>query len=374
MSDDIHGAAEFPCDLYYMDTGGTWKDPDGDGKFSEHTGDVSPEIWVGRIYTPTANGRDAVLINDYFARNHRFRLGQLGYARSALAYVDDDWRSFDDCALDQAYPASAITKYTDPMTTDADLYKAEVNSLRSWVQLCAHSWPQGHAFTVGSAHEYINSSYFSDTNPPNAHFYNLFCCGPGRFTENEYLAGWYIFDKSGGGMNNGLVAIASSKTGSMKFFENFYHPLGQGEVIGDAYVQWWQALGSVHGLGIRQWFYGLVLLGDPTLSWWKGTVPVPVQPQPEDVFDHWPRKMQFRWQSVDLPGVQYMLEVDAFEAVVGGKWAEEVNRSFAIYDNLTTNTFDHTFVGMQRGRWRVKAVIDGRTCSWSPWSYFRFNV
>jgi hypothetical protein len=375
LDNDFHGAhTEFPCDLYYMDTDGTWTDPDGDGKFSSHSGNLNPEIWTGRIYTPTANGNDAALINDYFDRNHQFRLGLLGHARSALAYVDDDWTGFDDCAFDEMFPASMITKYTTPAVTDADLYKAEVNSLRSWVQLCAHSWVHGHALRVGTINEYIDTVFFRDINPPNAHFYNLFCCGPGKFTEADYLAGWYIFDKAGGGKNLGLVAVASAKSGSMLLFEDFYRPLGRGHTIGDAYVQWWQARGPDHELWEQQWFYGLVLLGDPTLTWWKGAVPRPVQPQLEDIFDFWPRRMQFRWDPVDLPGVKYSVEVDAFGAVSGGRWAEEVNRSFALYHNVSTNTLDHSFVGAQRGRWRVRAQLDGQQCSWSPWSYFRFTV
>jgi len=370
------GSHEFPCDLYYMDTNATWSDPDGNGKFNSVSGNVDPEIWVGRIYTPTNNGNDAALINDYFARNHKFRLGALGHARSALAYVDDDWQGFDDCEFDEMFPASVITKYTNPDITDADLYKAEINSLRSWVQLCAHSWTHGHALRVPSENksEYIQTPYFRDTNPPNAHFYNLFCCGPGRFTTADYLAGWYIFDKPGSGTNHGLTAIASAKTGSMLFFADFYRPMGNGKVIGDAFVDWWKARGPVHDDGEREWFYGLVLLGDPTLTWWKGAVPRLEQPQEEDVFDHWPRKMQFRWDPVNLPGVKYTVEVDAFGAVNAGKWAEETNQSFLTYHNIATNTFDHTFVGMQRGRWRVRAKVDGTMCSWSPWSYFRFTI
>jgi hypothetical protein len=376
LDNDFHGVhSEFPCDLYYMDTNGTWSDPDGDGKFSDHTGDLEPETWVGRIWTPTANGNDAELINDYFDRNHKFRLGILGHARSALSYVDDDWQGFDDCALDHQFPASVITKYTDPNMTDADHYKAEVNSLRSWVQLCAHSSPRSHALWVPSQNdnEHIDVSYFRDTNPPNAHFYNLFCCGPGRFTANDYLAGWYIFDKSGGGQNHGLVAIASAKSGSMKYFEDFYRPLGKGKVIGDAFVEWWKARGPDHSHSERCWYYGLVLLGDPTLTWWKGAVPQLEQPQEDDVFNHWPREIQFRWDPVNLPGAKYMLEVDAFGAV-NGKWAEETDQSFIVYPNIAVNTHDHTFVGAQLGRWRVHAKVDGTLCSWSPWSYFRFTI
>lgn len=374
MNDDFHGRAEFPCDLYYMDLDGVWTDPDGNGKFNAHSGNVNPEIWVGRLYTPTANGNDAALINDYFARNHKFRLGALGAARSALAYVDDDWSGFDDCALDEVFPPAVITKYTDPVTTDADLYKAEVNTLRSWVQLCAHSSTGLHALRVGATNEIIQSAYFRDVNPPNAHFYNLFCCGPGMFTAPDYLAGWYIFDKAGGGTNAGLTAVASAKSGSMLMFEDFYRPLGRGACTGDAFVSWWQARGPDHELWERQWFYGLVLLGDPTLTWWKGAVPIPRLPNADDVFDHWPRKMQFRWDPVDIPGVRYTLEVDAFGAINAGTWAEEVNRSFAIYDDLTATAYDHVFVGAQPGRWRVRAKIDGRQCAWSQWNYFRFTV
>jgi len=377
LDDDFNGVhSEFPCDLYYMDTNGIWHDPDGDGKFSDVTGNVNPEIWVGRIWTPTADGNDAALINDYFARNHKFRLGLLGHAYSALAFVDDDWTGFDDCAFDEQFPSSVITKYTNPEVTDVDLYKAEVNTLRSWVQLCAHSSTHNHALWVPSKNqnEYINVAYFRDTNPPNAHFYNLFCCGPGRFTTSDYLAGWYIFDKSGGGVNYGLVAVASGKSGSMLMFEDFYRPLGQGKVIGDAFVDWWKARGPTHDDGERRWFYGLALLGDPTLTWWKGAVPKLEQPQEEDIFDHWPRKIQFRWDPVNLPNVKCTVEVDAFQAVNAGKWAEETGQSFLTYHGILGNTLDHTFVGMQRGRWRVRAKVDNTICSWSPWSYFRFTV
>ncbi len=375
LDNDFHGVhSDFPCDLYYMDTNGTWTDPDGDGKFSGHTGNLNPEIWVGRIWTPTANGNDAALINDYFARNHKFRLGRLGHGYAALAYPDDDWQSYGDCALDEQFPASSITVYTAPTVTDADLYKTEVNSLRSWVHLCAHSSPHSHELTVGATKEYIHYTYFKDTNPPNAHFYNLFCCGPGNFTTANYLAGWYIFDKTGGGTNLGLAAIASAKSGSMLFFEDFYRPLGQGKCIGDAFVRWWRARGPDHDHGERCWFYGLVLLGDPTLTWWKGAVPQLEQPQEGDVFDQWPRRMQFRWDPVNIPGVKYTVEVDAFQAVNAGKWAEETNQTFRIYHNITGNTHDHSFVGAQRGRWRVRAQVGSQTCSWSPWSYFRFTV
>lgn len=377
MANDFHDApSEFPCDLFYMDTNATWTDTDGDGKYNTVTGNVAPEIWVGRIWTPTADGNDAALINNYFDRNHLFRVGGLGHSRSALAYVDDDWEHFDDCEMDLMTPSSFITKYTSPNTTDADLYKTEINKNRSFVQVCAHSSPHVHSFKVPAQgnSEWIGREYFRDERCPNANFFNLFCCSTARFTENDYLGGWYIFDKAGGETNRGLTAVGSTKTGSMLFFADFYDPIGKGKCIGDALTAWWQARGGDHDLGERRWFYGMSILGDPTLTWYKGAVPTLLEPAEGAVFNHYPRTMTFKWTPVDIAGATYSIEIDAHGAINAGQWAAQSFRSFAVYHNLTTTSFSHSFVGAQPGRWRVRAKVGDRYCSWSEWRYFRFTV
>ncbi len=377
MSNDFYGAAEFPCDLYYMDTNGTWTDPDGDGKFSTHTGDLKPEIWVGRIWTPDQNGNNVALINDYFSRNHRFRKGLGGYSNRALAYVDDDWEHFHDCAFDLMFPAANIEVINDPTTTDGDRYKIEINEHRGWAQICAHSSPNGHSFKVpGESSEWIPNTYLRDTNPPNAYFYNLFACSNARFTQAEYMGGWYIFDKPGGYSSNGLAAVGSKKTGSMLLFENFYGPMAAGSVIGDAYTAWWNGLGTTHELGEIQWYYGMVLLGDPTINWWSGVVPALQQPFNNQTFNHYPRKTIFRWYPVYLPNttVRYYIEIDAFGARAAGKWSAETGRTWLVSGPLTDPVFEHFFVGAQRGRWRVRVKAGNIMCPWSDWSYFKYTV
>jgi hypothetical protein len=374
MNDDFYGYAEFPCDLYFMDINGTWNDPDNDGKFSEHPSGVEPEIWVGRLWTPAGNGNDATLLNNYFSRNHQFRKGLFGYSNQALAYVDDDWTGFDDCAFDLMFPASNIEVITDPATTDGDRYKAEINQHRAWAQICAHSSPGGHSFKIPSGSEWVPNSYLRDVNPPNAYFYNLFACSNARFTQADYMAGWYIFDKSGGSVCNGLAAVGSTKTGSMLLFENFYGPMGAGKTIGGAFVDWWKALGSTHDLGERRWYYGMVLLGDPTLNWFSGVVPILRDPLEGDTFDHFPRLTNFRWDSIGLSGVTYNIEIDAFGARVAGKWAAEAGLTWLVSGSLTGNSYEHMFVGAQRGRWRVRAKVGSRVCPWSDWRYFTYTV
>ena len=375
MADDFNGAAEFPCDLYFADLNGTWNDPDGDGKFSEHPTAVEPEIWVGRLWTPLANGNDAALVNDYFKRNHLYRKGLFGASNKGLAYVDDDWTGFGDCALDAMLPSANVETITDPTTTDGDRYKGEVQQFRSWAQICVHSSPGGHSFKIpGAASEWIPNTYLKDTNPPNALFYNLFACSNALFTQPDYMAGWYIFDKAGGSTCNGLAAVGSTKSGSMLTFENFYGPMGSGKVIGDAYVDWWKALGSSHALWMRQWFYGLTLLGDPTLNWWSGFVPNLRSPYNNETFDHFPRLTTFQWDPVPASGATYNIEIDAFGAKAAGKWAAEVNATWLVSGSLTDCSYEHVFVGAQRGRWRVRALVGGRTCPWSDWRYFNYTV
>lgn len=66
--------------------------------------------------------------------------------------------------------------------------------------------------------------------------------------------------------------------------------------------------------------------------------------------------------------------VDAFGVINSGKWAEETNQTWAVDINLAGTTVEPTFVGMQRGRWRVRAEIDGQSSSWSRWRYSKYTV
>lgn len=375
MPDDFYGTAEFPCDLFFMDTNGTWNDTDGDGKYNTHPANVGPDIWVGRLWTPDQNGNNATLINDYFARNHSFRRGFGGQSNKALAYVDDDWTGFDDCSFDLIFPPANIEVHKTPALTNGDNYKVEINENRGWAQVCAHSSPNGHSFKVPTGSDHIPASYLRDENPPNAYFYNLFACSNARFTQAEYMAGWYLFDKPGGFKSNGMAAVGSTKTGSMLYFENFYGPMASGKTIGEAYVDWWNSLGT-HDLGDRRWFYGMVLLGDPTLNWWSGVVPVLTQPFDNQTFNHYPRKTIFRWNPVNISNVtvRYYIEIDAYGAIAAGKWAADSGRTWLVSGPLNGTSYEHFFVGAQRGRWRVRVKAGSIMCPWSDWKYFRYTI
>jgi hypothetical protein len=261
-----HEEEQFPVDLFYMDMDGIFTDTNSNDMYDLHSGDVAPEIWMGRLTASplTMGGADeATLVQDYFAKNHLYRTGALPVNNRALVYIDDDWAGgadWWDMNVGQAFSDHHLVK--DEWITLAADYEAHLPQNYEFIQVCVHSWPGGHAFK--NPDEVWDYTYVSEleTIEPVALFYNLFACSNARYIESDYMAGWYIFLK-----DYGLGALGSAKTGSMLNFEDFYGPFGQGRTIGAAFQQWFidQAAGGFEDWEIS-WFYGMTLQGDPTLT------------------------------------------------------------------------------------------------------------
>jgi hypothetical protein len=250
------GREEFPIDLYLMDLNGTWADRDSDGIFDNHTGNKTPEIWVGRIYAGSMTwGNEIQLTNNYFSKIHKYRTGGYGIPQKALAYVDDDWYSFNNCNLNLLY--DTVTVVRNYNTTTAADFRNRLDDPYEWVQVCSHSSPWGNTFkyTGGYAGSVFNfETWFAD--PPFL-FLNLFQCSGTRFIEENAVGNCYIF-----GGTNGLMAVGSTKVGSMLNFDDFYGPLDGGISIGAAFQEWF----AQWGITDPEWFYGMCILGDPTLK------------------------------------------------------------------------------------------------------------
>jgi len=120
----------------------------------------------------------------------------------------------------------------------------------------------GFPFDLGAFYDRDGGWVLSDDvqrRDPPVLFYNLFACGPGRFTDDNYLAGAYIFNTT-----YGLITIASSKSGSMLNFDDFTGPVSEGRTVGAAFREWFEAQAPFEDWE-RAWYYGMVLCGDPTL-------------------------------------------------------------------------------------------------------------
>lgn len=249
---------EFPHDIYFCDLDGTYVDGDGDGVFDNHYGSVAPEIWVGRIYARNLTWDSEIgLLKNYFRKNHDYRTNGSSIQERGLAFVDDDWAYWGTCDLDLVY--ANVVAVNDYYQTTAQNYRSHLLSGYEWIHLCAHSSPWGHTFLYGgSGYRGTVFNYEVFTLEPKGHFYNLFACSGSRFVEENHSAGWYLFHEP-----FGLLAVGSTKTGGMLYFSDFYGPLGQqGLCIGDAFKNWFATWGEYDW----DWFYGMNILGDPTLK------------------------------------------------------------------------------------------------------------
>ncbi len=257
---------EFPCDLFYMDLDGVFTDSDVNGMYDTHTGDQSPEIWMGRLTASVINiggGDELSLLQNYFYKNHLYRCGLMGVTNRALVYIDDDWAGGGegwDLEVGAAY--NTRTTVLDKWTTWADDYESRLPVDYEFIQVCVHSSPHVHGFKNPlDEWSWTYNDEIIAIDPP-AVFYNLFACSNARFVENDNMGGCYIFCDG-----NGLASIGSTKTGSMLDFGSFYTPFGDGVSIGEAFRRWFAAQAS-GGFADWQvcWYYGMTLQGDPTLT------------------------------------------------------------------------------------------------------------
>jgi parallel beta-helix repeat protein len=263
------GHEEFPIDLYYMDLNGNWTDTDVDGKLDGHTGNVQPEIWVARIDASSITGAETQFVNNYFSKDHSYRLGNVTALRRALVYVDDDWAGSADyynSNVQQVYSNTVLIK--DNAITNATDYKNRLKSESyEWVHLMCHGSSAAHAFKIPGT-PVLDPVYSSDylSIDPQVLFYQFFVCSAARFTESNYLAGAAVFANNGG-----LVAIGSTKTGGLLYDNYFYNLLSQGKSIGETFKQWFISYGETD----PKWFYGMTIIGDPTLRVGHLTLDVP---------------------------------------------------------------------------------------------------
>lgn len=255
------GVQEFPTDLYYMDLDGTWADFDRDSLYDTHSGKVDPEIWVGRL-KPSVLGDEVDLLRNYFRKNHDYRTGNLTLPHRALVYVDEDWTSWShswNASVGRVYTDSTLINDTLGDATNKDDYLDRLDDDYEWVHVCVHSGQASHWFKVDG--EFLSSQIVTTSEieavDPHSHFYNLWACSNARYTAPECMGSQYVFSDT-----YGLLAIGSTKTGGMIEPDEFYEPLSGNISIGEAFRQWFDEIGQ----NDRNWTYGMVVLGDPTLT------------------------------------------------------------------------------------------------------------
>jgi len=250
----------FIHDLYFMDLDGTYVMQSGvDEHYAEGNADITPEIYMSRITTSSITGMmglsEATLINNYFAKVHDYRVGNLIYRDKAILWSDDDWcwtaskmgNFYDDILVVNDKAETTENSYKDAMKTDAESILEMIHSTKTY-----------HAISgIGGGN--VFSSEVKAANPRQA-YYNLWNCSSGNFTATNNLISTYVY--SGDFVLN---AVGSTKTGSMLNTQYFYNYQSEENSIGESFRLWFQNNANLSLNTYKSWHYGMTMQGDPTL-------------------------------------------------------------------------------------------------------------
>lgn len=262
-----YGYKNWACDLYYMDIDGIWTDSDSNGIYDGHTGNVAPEIFLGRLsaYGLSSYGNEVDLIRRQLQKSHNYWWKTSYHAQqTTLNYIDKDWERYFFIAdsIKTVFSTQWITDIRNDSISNIFSVSDYINRINSstygFTQLASHSDPVQHYFTNGDIFNY-NIRYINSNN----YAYNLFCCSACNWlgaNTDGYFGGAYLF-------NNGktMTVIGTTKIGGMYTVKRFYQPLIT-KNIGEAYLQWWNSYGANHSDDDIYWIYGMTIMGDPIID------------------------------------------------------------------------------------------------------------
>lgn len=283
-TDVIHfnETALWPCDLYYMDLTGVWSDQNNDNCFDHYSGDMKPEVFIGRI--STANMGNLIGETEgmrlYLNKNHKYWIGHRKINKKyALAYTDKTWQnnSYFSNQISYLYGSNnkdSFTPLDNPSIYGKPDYLQRLNNNRyEFVQLSAHSYFYCHVPINENTHDTLWGGELFTNNIKTLGL-NLFCCSACCWTidtvpSHAFLAGDYIYSPS----SEGLCVVGSTKVGGMYPFANFYSSLGQGKTMGQALVDWWSTYYMPTYTQQQQlcWNFGLTIIGDPLVNFFHCT-------------------------------------------------------------------------------------------------------
>lgn len=115
-----------------------------------------------------------------------------------------------------------------------------------------------------------------------------------------------------------------------------------------------------------------IALSSQTLSRLRPKTPRQISPKNNSHFTHYPRKLTLRWRGV-RGASSYDVEIDCLNCRQSGQWDSENGPAWKTASTKKTY-YSFTFVGDNKGRWRIRAARGALKSNWSPWWYFDFKT
>jgi hypothetical protein len=264
---DVNGTVgydRFPSDLYYMNLHSDWIDSNGNGAYDKIVGDLSPDIWVGRLKASNLSGDEIQLLENYFDKNHNYLTGGLSTPQRALVYVDEVTNYYVNTlapatATDLRYVYPDVVAVNDPKYTNASDYMARLKQPFSLVRTVVHGNATGETFLYNRGWDGLLSSSKLRNLDPNASFYVITSCHNFDYRQRDYMGAWYLFG------SHGLFAMGDSSVRDiLNVLPEWFFPALKTKSFGDAYVTWARETVKQNQNAINVIDY--VLLGDPSLG------------------------------------------------------------------------------------------------------------
>jgi hypothetical protein len=265
----------WPADGYYGELDGDWTDESvnstsavrpqnknipGDGKFDQSSFPSAIELEVGRvdmrnmgwfyIDAPNQAQREALLLNNYLEKNHKFRLAQLPH--NSKAVVSDVVGQLGPTDVPAAIAWRAFPILTDdvqPTTTWMDKLSAE-----------PHHWAYGAGFGNYFVAEGVGTTEEYSKRDPKAIFTMLFGSRFGDWDSDDNLL------RAPLGTSTGLASMWAGRP------YWYVHQMAMGKTIGEA-TRHSQSASASYITTFNEGNVEMALMGDPTLR----NIEIPVQ-------------------------------------------------------------------------------------------------
>lgn len=189
-------------DIYYADIFDKCKiNKRLDAIYTDSCYDNTMELpfWISRLTPPLHEiTQSNQLLKNYFIRNHKFRTGQITFQQKQLVYApildtndSAETRAMETQLYLQSYKNKTLAPYLSadinfmpPSTTD-DIYFQELNKRYEYILYNGHGGPFGQQLNIDS------KTIISKA--PKSLLYYFISCSVGRYSEEGYLAGTYLF-------------------------------------------------------------------------------------------------------------------------------------------------------------------------------------
>jgi len=241
---------EFPFDIYLMDFDDVWIDSNEDGMYDSHD-EIETEIFVSRLKGSIEE------INAYLAKVVGYKKWGALVNKGAFIFKDDDWKNYgynNMFSLDSTYEEIDLYQSLDETTRSKYidfLSKNGAEYVYQWIHSSSSSL-YIHGF---SGKERVSLDDIKRYNFKGS-FYNLFDCSAARFVQRN-LAMTYLTKT-----DYGLATLGSTKIGGNWEPTVFHYELATGVSWGEAFRKWY----NLSGVNRDDWYLGMVIFGDPTLS------------------------------------------------------------------------------------------------------------